>query len=86
MKSAWDWKIAELIKDRNGTLSHTKLWANISSAVITWGFIVTSNSKGSTPELIVAYATVVGLYRLGSKYLDKENTKNDSTVNTTEGS
>ncbi|MCI4437050.1 MAG: hypothetical protein JHC33_09615 [Ignisphaera sp.] len=66
----WDYKIMELIKDPNGTLSHTKIWSNVGYSAITYAFLDTCHAKGATPELILAYAAAVGVYRLGNKYID----------------
>lgn len=63
-----NWK--ELITDQNGTLSHTKLWSNIGMAALTVSFLIGTYTHELTPELILAYGSIVVLGRVSSKYLD----------------
>lgn len=63
-------KYQELFTDQNGTLSHTKLWSNIGMATLTVSFLVGTYTHELTPELILAYGSIVVLGRVSSKYLD----------------
>lgn len=62
--------LKELITDTNGSLSHTKLWANIANFTATYTFIYSVYRYPLTPELLAAYVASVGLQRVASKYLD----------------
>jgi hypothetical protein len=74
-------KIYELISDKDGSLSHTKLWSNIANGIASGSVINTSINGTLTPELLGVFLAGVGLQRLGSKYLDTET--KDTTQETT---
>lgn len=66
--------LKELITDPNGTLSHTKIWSNVGMLTLTVSFIYESYARGVSPELMVAYGTIVVFGRAASKYLDSKST------------
>lgn len=63
-------KLSDLIKDP-GTdmLSHTKLWANIGYAALTWAFVADAMNGGLTDMKILAYGAVVAGSATASKFL-----------------
>jgi hypothetical protein len=69
-------KIMELITDRNGTLSHTKLWSNIANLVASSAFIINTYKYPMSAELLTAFVLSVGAQRVASKYLDIKDQKN----------
>lgn len=74
-------KLAELITDPNGTLSHTKIWSNIGLATITFTYIHHVVKNGLSPELMVAYGGIVVFGRVASKYIDSRGERNVSISN-----
>ena len=66
-----NWK--ELITDPNGSLSHTKIWANIGMLTVTITYVIGSCINGVTPELMVTYGGLVIFGRATSKYLDTKS-------------
>lgn len=57
----WQQLSGLIINPATGQLSHTKLWANIAAAAMTWKFICTADA----PEwLWWAYGCMVGGYAL----------------------
>ena len=71
-------KPMELITDKDGTLSHTKLWSNIGLATITFTYIHHVIKSGLSPELMVAYGGIVVFGRVASKYIDSKGESNVS--------
>lgn len=74
-------KVMEFITDKDGSLSHTKLWSNIGLAVITFTYIHHVVRNGLTPDLMIAYGGIVVFGRVASKYIDSKGESNVS-VNT----
>lgn len=70
-----EWKFKDLFCDPDGSLSHTKIWANVGNSVLSISFIYEAYLRGITPELIISYGVVIGGYRLTSKYLDMKGTQ-----------
>lgn len=68
----------EFIADKDGSLSHTKLWSNIGLATITFTYIHHVIKSGLSPELMVAYGGIVVFGRVASKYIDSKGEQNVS--------
>lgn len=74
-------RLMEFITDRDGSLSHTKLWSNIGLATITFTYIHHVVKNGLSPELMVAYGGIVVFGRVASKYIDSKGESNVSISN-----
>ena len=58
------------MSDKDGTLSHTKLWANIGLFLISSTYVYQVLKFGLTSELMVTFGGIVVFGRVASKYLD----------------
>jgi len=68
-------KLFELISDKDGSLSHTKIWSNIANGTATGAIINVSMNGTLSAELMGVFLAGVGLQRLGSKYIDNNSTQ-----------
>lgn len=63
-------RLSDLFRDPGtGMLSHTKLWANLGYAALTWAFVVDAHAGGLTDMKILAYGAVVAGSAAASKFL-----------------
>lgn len=58
-----------LVLDKEGKVSHTKFWSNVSYAVVTWAFIFTVLHDKASVDLWLVYLGVVSGHTVLSKWL-----------------
>lgn len=61
-------KLSDLVRDAGtGMVSHTKLWANVGYATLTWAFAIDAWHGGLTDMKIFAFGAVVAGSAAASK-------------------
>lgn len=77
-------KVVDLITDcATGQLSHTKLWANIGYAAMTYAFVADALAGGLTDMKLFAYGSVVAGSAAASKLISvrgKANARSDTNA------
>lgn len=64
----------ELFQDnRYKTFSQSKFWSNVANLVATIAFIRHSFLYELDTEMLVGYVAIVGMQRLGAKFLDNRD-------------
>lgn len=58
--------LSGLLNKEDGTVSHSKLWANVASAAATYKFIMTPDA---TAEIWLAYLGLVGGYAVARRWI-----------------
>lgn len=68
--------LSGLVNKENGTISHSKLWANVASAAATYKFVMISDA---TSEIWLAYLGLVGGYAVARRWISaKADTAKDN--------
>lgn len=63
-------KLSDLVRDPGtGMLSHTKLWANVGYAVLSWAFVADALQGHLTDMKMLVFGGVFGLSATASKWL-----------------
>lgn len=63
--------LLQLFQDnRYGTYSQSKFWSNVANLIATIVFVRHAFMSELTPEMLATYISLVGLQRLGAKFID----------------
>lgn len=63
-------KLSDLIRDTSsGQMSHSKLWANVAYAAVTFIVVHKAISNTASDDLILYYLGIVALHSTGSKFV-----------------
>lgn len=69
-------KLSDLIRDTSsGFMSHSKLWANIAYAAVTFIVIHKAIANTASDDLILFYLGIVAVHATGSKYVGSMGNK-----------